>query len=168
LTAHEHIQERTRTVTWGDPLLSAQAATTMSGIDFLQAMIDGQYPPPPIAVLLNFSLAEVSPGRAVFEVEPAEYHYNPIGVVHGGLIATLADSALGCAVQSTLPAGVGYTTLELHVNLTRALTMDTGRVRCEANVLHVGRRVATAEAKVTDASGKLYGHATTTCIILSQ
>jgi uncharacterized protein (TIGR00369 family) len=114
---------------------------------------------------MNFGLAELEEGRAVFTVEPAEYHYNPIGVVHGGLAATLLDSAMGCAVHSTLPAGAGYTTLEVKVNFVRPLTAETGEVRCEAEVIHVGGRTATAEGKVLDASGKLYAHATTTCII---
>ncbi|HEY0035194.1 MAG TPA: PaaI family thioesterase, partial [Longimicrobium sp.] len=94
-----------------------------------------------------------------------EYHYNPIGVVHGGLAATMADSAMGCAVHSTLPAGAGYTTLEFKINFVRPLTRDTGRVLCEARTIHVGGRVATAEARVTDAEGRLYAHATTTCMV---
>jgi uncharacterized protein (TIGR00369 family) len=114
---------------------------------------------------MNFQIAELSEGRAVFTVEPAEYHYNPIGVVHGGLAATLLDSAMGCAVHSTLPAGVGYTTLEIKVNYIRAMTAETGLVRCEAQVIHVGGRTATAEGRVIDSSGKLYAHATTTCMI---
>lgn len=156
---------RTLTVTWDDPMVYVQHAATMSGLEIMQAMIAGQFPPPPIARLMNFTLGEVDKGRAVFTAEPAEYHYNPIGVVHGGLISTLLDSALGCAVHTTLPAGVLYTTLELHVNFVRPLTQHTGPVRCEAQVLHSGRRMATAEAKVTDAGGKLYGHGTTTCMI---
>ena len=102
----------------------------------------------------------------VFAVEPAKYHYNPIGVVHGGLAATLLDSAMGCAVQSLLPAGTGYTTLEMKVNLVWALTVETGEAHAEAKVIHMGGRIATAEGKVVDRSGKLYAHATTTCIIL--
>lgn len=156
---------RTRTITWDDPMICAQAATQMAGLDFLRAMIAGQFPPPPIAITLDFRLVEVDAGRAVFACTPSEFHYNPIGVVHGGLISTLCDSALGCAIQSMQPLGMAYTTLELHINLTRALTRETGEIRCEANVLHSGRRMATAEAKVTDAKGKLYGHATTTCLV---
>jgi uncharacterized protein (TIGR00369 family) len=114
---------------------------------------------------MNFRIAELSEGHAVFVVEPAEYHYNPIGVVHGGVAATLLDSAMGCAVHSTLPAGVGYTTLEIKVNYIRAMSSETGLVRCEANVIHVGDRTATAEGKIVDEKGKLYAHGTTTCII---
>jgi uncharacterized protein (TIGR00369 family) len=158
-------QSRTRTYSWQDPMPTAQAAQTMRGLDFLNAMLAGQFPKPPIAETLDFTLIEVSEGHAVFGGTPAEFHYNPIGMVHGGLVATLLDSALGCAVQTTLPAGMAYTTLELHVNLTRALTKDTGEIRVEANVLHAGRRMATAEAKVFDMRGKLYGHGTTTCLV---
>ena len=158
-------ETRTRTVTWHDPMLNASAARTMSGIDFLRAMIRGEIPAPPLAMTLDFRLLEVEPGRAVFGCEPAEFHYNPIGVVHGGLAATLCDSAMGCAVQSILPLGTAYTTVELHVNLVRALTKDTGYVRCEAETIHIGRQMATAQARLIDANGKLYAHATTTCLI---
>ena len=157
---------RTRAISWEDPLLAARAVREMSGIEALRAVASGALPPAPIAVLMGMGIAEVEEGRVVFTVEPAEYHYNPIGVVHGGLAATLLDSAMGCAVHSLLPAGTGYTTLEFKVNLVRALTIDTGEVRAEGNVLHMGGRVATAEGKIVDRSGKLYAHATTTCIIL--
>jgi len=156
---------RTRTYSWEDPLASARLAATMSGRDYLQAMLDGKIPQPPIAHTLDFRLVEFGDGRAVFAGTPSEFHYNPIGVVHGGLIATLLDSALGCSIHTLLPAGTGYTTLELHVNLVRPLTRDTGEIRCEGNVLHFGKRLGTAEAKVTDHAGKLYGHGTTTCMI---
>ena len=156
---------RTHTFSWEDPRALAEAARGLSGLEFLQKIVSGELPRPPISALMNFGLAEVSEGRAVFTVEPAEYHYNPIGVVHGGLAATLLDSAMGCAVHSKLPAGAGYTTLEVKVNYVRPLTAETGAVRCEAEVIHVGGRTATAEGKVLDAAGRLYAHATTTCII---
>ena len=156
---------RTRTYSWGDPMLGPQLAGNMSGMEYLQAMLDGKFPPPPIAQTLDFTLAEIAEGRAVFACTPSEFHYNPIGVVHGGLIATLLDSALGCCVHTLLPAGASYTTLELHVNLVRPLTRETGEIRCEGNILHFGKRMATAEAKVVDRAGKLYGHGTTTCMI---
>jgi uncharacterized protein (TIGR00369 family) len=158
-------KKRTRTTSWEDPMTGAALGATMSGIEYLQAMLAGKIPAPPIAVTMDFRLAEVSEGRAIFTGTPAEFHYNPIGVVHGGLVATLLDSALGCSIHSMLPAGTGYTTLELHVNFVRPLTRDTGEIRCEANVLHIGRRLGTAEAKVLDIAGKLYGHGTTTCMI---
>jgi uncharacterized protein (TIGR00369 family) len=156
---------RTRTFTWQDPLPSAAAARTMSGIDFLRAIANGDIPIPPIGMTLDYQLLEVEPGRAVFGCQPAEFHYNPIGVVHGGLAATLCDSALGCAIQSMLPLGMAYTTIELHVNLVRALTRDTGYVRADAEAIHVGRQIGTAQARLSDAGGKLYAHATTTCLI---
>jgi uncharacterized protein (TIGR00369 family) len=158
-------QLRTRTIIWEDPLASAHKGRTMSGLDYLRAIQSGEIPPPPIAVLLGMGIAEVEEGRAVFTARPAEYHYNPIGVVHGGLAATLLDSAMGCAVHSTLPAGAGYTTLEIKVNYVRAITSETGEVRCEAKIIYQGGRTATAEGRITDASGKLYAHGTTTCII---
>jgi uncharacterized protein (TIGR00369 family) len=101
----------------------------------------------------------------VFEFEPAEFHYNPIGVVHGAMAGMLLDSTMGCSVQSTLPAGVGYTTLEFKVNMVRPVTLKTGLMRAEGRVIHVGTRVATAEGKLIDAAGKIYAHATTTCLI---
>ena len=151
-----HISERSRTVTWDDPRPGARAARTMSGLEYLQAMQRGDLPDPPIMRLLAIEFVEAEAGRVVFAVTPAEFHYNPIGSVHGGLAATLCDSAMGCAVHSALPAGDGYTTLELKVNLVRPLTVETGQVTCEGRVLHLGARVATAEARVTDAAGRLY------------
>lgn len=157
---------RTRTITWEDPVPGARIGRTMSGLDYLKALQEGVIPPPPIAVLIDMSIVEVSEGRVVFAVQPAEYHYNPLGTVHGGLAATLLDSAMGCAVHSTLPAGTGYTTLELKVNYLRPMTRETGPVYCEGKVIHVGGRIATAEGRLTDADGNLYAHGTTTCIIL--
>jgi uncharacterized protein (TIGR00369 family) len=115
--------------------------------------------------VLGFRLVEVEPGRAVFEFEPAEFHYNPIGVVHGAMAGMLLDSAMGCCVQTKLPAGTGYTTLEFKVNLVRAITMKTGPMRAEGTIIHVGSRVAAAEGKLVDAGGKIYAHATTTCLV---
>jgi len=157
---------RAREVTWQDPLELAKAARSMAGIEFLRAMRDGKLPPPPIARLLGFTLVEVEPGRAVFEVIPGEQHYNPIGVVHGGLAMTLLDSAMGCSVQTQMPAGGGYTTLEAKTNLVRAISAETGLLRAIGKVVHVGKRIATAEARLEDKAGKLYAHATTTCIVL--
>jgi uncharacterized protein (TIGR00369 family) len=159
-------QNRTRTVTWKDPRPLAEAGRGVSGLEFLQRIVSGELAPPPFAALLNFDLVEVSEGHATFAVNPAEYHYNPIGVVHGGLAATLLDSAMGCAVHSMLPAGAGYTTLEIKVNFIRAMTAETGRVRCEAKIVHSGARTATAEGRIVDEAGKLYAHGTTTCLIL--
>jgi len=157
---------RSRTYTWDDPMPSAEAGRRLSGIEYLRGFLDGTFPPAPMAQTLDMRFVEVEEGRAVFECEPDEYHYNPIGVVHGGLAATLLDSAMGCAVQSRLPDGTGYTTLEIKVNYLRALTSTTGTVRAEGRVIKVGGRVAIAEGRITDAVGNLYAHGTTTCLIL--
>ena len=159
---------RVRTVTWGDPMVGAEAAGEMSGLEFLRAISRGELSGVPMADLMGFELHEVEEGRVVFECVPAEYHYNPIGTVHGGLAATLFDSAMGCAVHTTLPAGVGYTTVELKVNFLRPITARTGRLLCEGKTIHVGGRLATAEARLLDEAGKLYGHATTTCMIFRE
>ncbi len=159
-------EPRSLTFTWEDPMLSAGKGRAMSGIEYLGAMVRGELQGAPIAHLLGIRILEVDVGRVVFAVEPGEQHYNPMGSVHGGLSATLFDSAMGCAVLSTLPAGTFFTTLELKVNFVRAMSRDTGLVRCEASIIHAGSRVATAEARLTGADGKLYGHATTTCMIL--
>jgi uncharacterized protein (TIGR00369 family) len=153
-------------VEWDDPQALATAGRTMAGIDFMRAIRDGRLPAPPIARLMGFSLVEVEPGRAVFEVTPGERHYNPIGVVHGGLAMTLLDSAMGCAVHTQMPLGSGYTTLEAKTNLVRAITAETGKLRAIGTTLHVGKRMATAEGRLEDAAGKLYAHASTTCIVL--
>ena len=160
--------ERTRTITWEDPHALANAAAGLSGLEYLHKIVAGELAPPPIGLLLDFRIAEISEGHAVFLVTPAEFHYNPIGVVHGGVAATLLDSAMGCAVHSTLPAGASYTTLEIKVNYVRAMSAETGEVRCEAKIIHVGGRTATAEGKIVDAGGKLYAHATTTCVIFRR
>ena len=157
---------RTAEVKWHDPVELAQAARSMAGLEFLRAMRDGRLPHPPICTLLGYTLTEVEPGHAVFEITAGERHYNPIGVVHGGIAMTLLDSAMGCAVQTKMPAGGGYTTLEAKTNLVRAITSETGRLRAIGKVVHAGKRVATAEARLEDPSGKLYAHASSTCIVL--
>lgn len=159
---------RTRTITWADPSVGASAAKTMSGIEYLRAMMRRELPAPPIASVLDFEMTEVERGHTVVEVMPAEYHYNPIGVVHGGLAATVLDSAMASAVHTTLPAGSGYATLEFKVNLVRPLTADVGRLRAIADVVHDGGRIATAEARLVDARGVLYAHATETCLIVEH
>lgn len=159
---------RTRSYEWADPTQTVAAAMQTSGLEFLRQLVTGDMPPPPMARTLGMSLVEVTEGRAVFAVEPAEWHYNPMGVVHGGLAATVLDSALGCSVQSTLPAGTGYTTVELKVNMVRAITDTSGPLRAEATIVHRGRRMATAEGRLTDADGRLYAHGSTTCMILGH
>jgi uncharacterized protein (TIGR00369 family) len=158
---------RRRELVWQDPLPSAATGATMAGLDYMKALIAGEVPPPPIAVTMNFTPVEVEEGHAVFEGEPAEEHYNPIGVVHGGYASTLLDSALGCAVHTTLPVGSIYTTLTIEVKLVRPITRDTGAVRATAEVIHRGRRQQTAEAKLVAVdSGKLLATGTTTCMIM--
>jgi uncharacterized protein (TIGR00369 family) len=160
--------QRTRTFTWQDPMGTAELAREHSGMEVLQAVIDGTVGPPPMADLLGMTLVEVQEGRAVFAVEPAEWMYNPIGSVHGGIAATLLDSCMGCAIHSTLAAGVGYATSDLQIRYARGTTVETGRVLAEGNVVHAGRRLATAEGRLTvEATGKLIAHATTACILIS-
>jgi uncharacterized protein (TIGR00369 family) len=158
---------RTRELTWQDPMPTAKLGMEMAGLEYMQAVTAGELPPPPIAVLLRMGPIEVSEGHAVFSGEPGEEHYNPIGVVHGGYAATLLDSALGCSVHTTLARGEAYTSLGLEAKYVRAITRDTGEVRCESHVVYRGRRQATAEAQLTDAAtGKLLAHGTTTCLIM--
>ena len=163
--AGEHEPLRAHTFRWEDPEPGRCAMQSMSGLHYLQAMASGQLPAAPIAAVMNMRIVEVEEGRIIFEAEPAEYHYNPIGTVHGGFAATLLDSALGCAIHSILPAGTGYTTLEIKVNYVRPLTNKVGKVSCEGSVIHAGGRIATAEARLTDAHDRLYAHGTTTCMI---
>lgn len=158
-------KERTLSVTWEDPVALANAGASLSGIEFLGALAAGEIPAPPMARLLGFQIQEVGDGRAVFTVEPGEQHYNPIGVVHGGLAATILDSAMGCAIHTRLPKGRAYSTLEIKVNYVKALKRETGRVWAHASVLHFGGKVATAEGRIVDDSGQLYAHGTTTCIL---
>ena len=140
----------------------------MDGLSMLQAMLRGELPHAHIARTLDFLLVEVAHGSAVFQGTPGEAHLNPMGSVHGGWYATLLDSALGCAVHSALPRGKGYTTLELKVNLIRALTPQVPRVRAEGRVIHLGGQTATAEARLVGPDGKLYAHASTTCLVFAQ
>ncbi|MER7540762.1 PaaI family thioesterase [Streptomyces sp. NPDC097704] len=156
---------RSRTVEWEDAGATARAAMSMEGIDFLREMVAGRLPGPPIAALLGFTLETVEPGRAVFAMEPGEEHYNPIGSVHGGVYATLLDSAAGCAVHSTLPRGTAYTSLDLSTRFLRPITRDTGKIRAVGTVLSQGRRTALAEAGLYDAEDRLLGHATSTCML---
>ncbi len=158
--------KRSLTVSWQDPLTMAQAARGMAGIDFLRGVRDGTIQPAPIQELIGMKLVEVEPGRAVWQFTPGEQHYNPIGTMHAGVTATLLDSAMACAVHSTIPLGKGYTTLEFKINLVGAVTTKSGVLRAVGKVVHGGKSTSTAEARLEDAAGKLYAHATTTCIIL--
>jgi uncharacterized protein (TIGR00369 family) len=155
---------RTRVVTWTAPYVDPIEISHLSGLDYLHRLLQSDHIPP-IGATLDFRPVRFAHGLAVFEGTPAEFHYNPIGVVHGGFAATLLDSALGCAVHTTLQAGMAYTTVELKINYVRPLLMSTGTVTCEGKTIHVGGHIATAEARLTDSAGKLYAHGTTTCLI---
>ena len=153
-----------RLVSFG--VTDVKTATSMSGIEFLHAMMSGKLPAPPICEVLDFLLVEAEQGRAVFEGIPSDRFRNPLGTVHGGWMSTLLDSALGCAVHTTLKAGQGFTTVDLAVSFVRAVHESAGKMRCEAKVIHSGGRIATAEARLVDAAGKLYAHGTTTCLVM--
>ncbi len=156
---------RTRTFSWSDPGPVHHSLRSLSGVEFLKKIASGELPPPPMAQLMNIRLSEVEQGRIVFEGTPEEYHYNPLGVVHGGMTATLLDSALGCCVNSCLEAGDIYTTLELKVNYLRPITLDTGKVRAIATVVHIGRTTALVEGKVVDHADRIHAYASSTCLI---
>jgi uncharacterized protein (TIGR00369 family) len=158
---------QTRTYQYSEPKAPPTDVATLPGVEVMKRVRSGEIAAPPIASTLDFTLTHVEPGLAVFEGMPAEWMYNPLGTVHGGWMATLLDSALGCAVHSALPAGATYTTATLEVKFVRAVTASTGRVRAEGRVVHVGGRIATAEARlVTVDGGKLLATATTTCAVL--
>lgn len=152
-------------LTYGVPAMEELSSRT--GLEFLQAIRDGELPQAPIAEVLGLRLTEVAEGRAVFVGVPSLSYYNPIGSVHGGWYGTLLDSCMACAVQSTLAKGAAYTTAEFSVNLVRPITVETGAVAAEGRVLHAGRRVATADGRLTDANGNLLAHGTTTCMIMA-
>jgi uncharacterized protein (TIGR00369 family) len=152
---------------WKYGVVSPEALKSYDGLSFLKAIIDGTLPQAPLCEVLGFHLTEADSGRALFEGVPEFRHYNPIGTVHGGFAATLLDSALGCAIFSTIAKGEAWTTLELKFNLVRPLTKDTGPVRAEGRMVHRGRTVATSEGDLKDSTGKLYAHAPTTCMIFA-
>ena len=164
--AEEFLAARRRTVTWQDPLATAAALQAMSGAERVQAWGRGELPLPPVAALVGWTVRTVEEGQAVLELQPAEYHYNPFGTMHGGLLCSLFDEAMALAISSQLPAGVGATTLDLKATFLRPIRVATGAIRCEAESITVGGRVATAQARVVDADGRLYGHATSTWLVL--
>ena len=158
---------RERTYSWVDPKVYTDAAQGRSGLELFQYLLEINCPPPPIAQTLGFRLVEVDKGLAVFAIQPAEFLYNPIGSVHGGVYATLLDSAAGCAVHTTLAAGVNYTSLDLAVKFLRGMSADGGEVRAIGTVTHSGRRTALGEAKMVDSKGRLLATATSSCLILN-
>ena len=149
-------------------LASPEMLAGLNGLEVMQAMLAGRIPYPHIAQTLDFMLVEVSAGRAVFQGAPQLKHYNPLGSVHGGWYATLLDSALGCAVHTTMPAGRAYTTAELSLNIVRGATASTGPLRAIGTVVHSGRQLATAEGRIVGPDGKLYAHGTTTCLVFGM
>ncbi|MFD9541469.1 PaaI family thioesterase [Streptomyces sp. NPDC060022] len=158
---------RSRTYEWQDPAVTAAAVGRGTGLEFLRDIAAGRLPGPPVGATVDFTLDDVEHGRAVFSLLPGEEHYNPIGSVHGGIFATLLDSAAGCAVQSTLPRGTGYTSLDLTVKFLRPVTVETGRVRAVGRVVSSGRRTALAEAQLFDTADRLLAHATSSCLLFS-
>jgi uncharacterized protein (TIGR00369 family) len=157
--------ERSKTITWHEPGPSTAKGLTMAGLDYLQAMADGRLPQPPISGLMQFAIDEVENGRVVFTCSPDESAYNPIGAIHGGLICTLLDSVTGCAVHSTLPAGKGYTSIEIKVNYLKAVRLSSGLLTATGTVVKSGSRVGFSEGVVSDESGAVVATATSTLLI---
>lgn len=157
--------DNSRVVSWDDPHELGRQARELSGLEFLRGLIASERRVP-IGMTLGFRLVEVEEGRAVFEAEAGPWTYNPIGSVHGGWYAAVLDAPLGCALHSTLPAGVGYTTLEMKVSLVRPVRPDTGALRAVGTIVHRGQRTGVTEARMEDARGRLYAHGTSTCLIL--
>jgi len=161
-------RSRTRTISWRDPAISAEAARTLRGSDFVGGIISGEIPAPPTFELIGFRLIEVEPGEVSGQFEPAEFHYNPLGGVHGGIVCFVLDSVMGLAVHSQLPAGRWFATLEMKTQLVRPISESTASLFALGKVVHPGARIATAESRLVDKSGKLFAHGTATCMILSK
>lgn len=157
---------RQRSFEWSDPVETASIGAGLSGLEFFAAMAEGRVPPPPIMQALDMSGFAFEEGRMVFRLTPQEFHYNPLGTVHGGVFAALLDSACGCAVHTRLPAGVFYTSLDLSVKFLRPVSIATGEITAEGTVVHLGRRMALAEARILDADGKVYATANSSCLIM--
>jgi uncharacterized protein (TIGR00369 family) len=166
MTAHEHDPTRRREVTWQNPLAAAARGAAMSGRQHLEAMLAGELPPPPISELLRFRLTRVDDGAVEFVCTPDESMYNPIGGVHGGVMCTLLDSVIGCAVQTTLPAGTGYTSVEIKISYLRPLRADSGELTAVGRVVKPGRRVAFGDGEVRDGEGRLVATGSGTCLLL--
>jgi uncharacterized protein (TIGR00369 family) len=169
LTADQHRAEwgdrRTKVVAWHDPAPTTAKGLSMSGIDYLRAMVDGALPPPPISGLMDFGMVSAEPGRVVFSCQPDESAYNPIGAIHGGLVCTLLDSVAGCALHSTLPQGKGYTSIEIKVNYLKAVRPTSGPLLATGTVVKAGSRVGFTEGVVTDAGGSVVATATSTLLV---
>ncbi|HEX3796304.1 MAG TPA: PaaI family thioesterase [Acidimicrobiales bacterium] len=161
-------EERRKTVVWHDPMRTVAAGVSLSGLDFLRSIRDGATPPPPMAALFGMQVREVDVGRVVFECDPDESTYNPVGTVHGGLVCTLADSVAGCAVHSTLEAGFVFTSIDITVNYLRPVTSQSGTLRAVGIVTKPGRRVAFASVEIFDGSQKLVATATSSCLVMER
>ena len=159
--------ERSRTITWDDPKPPLAASRDLDGLAYLRALLAGTYPPPPISRLMNFWIVSADPGAAVFECEPGEYHDNPLGMVHGGLACTLLDTVVGCAAHTTLPKGVGYTSIDLNVSYLRPITSTSGVIRATGRVVKGGQRVIFARGLIEDAAGRTLATATSSLLVLS-
>jgi uncharacterized protein (TIGR00369 family) len=158
-------ERRSKVVEWHDPAPTTERGLSMAGVDYLNAMIDGTLPPPPISGLMEFTLVSATPGKVVFTCRPDESAYNPIGAVHGGLVCTLLDSVAGCALHSTLPQGKGYTSIEIKVNYLKAVRLGSGLLTATGTVVKSGSRVGFTEGVVTDASGAVVATATSTLLV---
>ncbi|MBU2548455.1 MAG: PaaI family thioesterase [Proteobacteria bacterium] len=159
---------RSRTITWEDPAIGLEAAQSLSGMEYLNQLMQGRIPMSPFMRLVGIRLVEAEPGRVLFEFNPEEHHYNVANTVHGGAHSTLLDHVMGHAVHSTLPVEYAYTTLEIKVNFVRPITDRSGTVFCEGRVVHPGRRIATAEGRLTDRDGQIFSHGLTTCLVFSK
>ena len=156
---------RQRTYGWEDPAPLASQAKQLAGLDFLERMINAEFPLPPLIHTLDFKVSGIQPGRAVFSFQPQEFHYNPLGSVHGGVITAILDSAMGCALHSVLPLGTGYTSVDIKVNFLKPINIKTGSLKAVGTIINQGNRTALLEGRLTDENDKLYAHATSTCMI---
>lgn len=160
--------DRNKIITWDDPKSCTRDAANITGLDYLKSIKNGNLNPPPVAMLVGYKIIDVAYGHAIYELNPEEYHYNPFSSVHGGIISTLLDTAMTASVLSTLQKGIICSTIEIKVNFTRPVTSGTGRLRCEAKPLHVGKRIATVEGKIKGNDGRLYAHGTSTCSLFKK
>lgn len=164
----ERIKQRERSYSWGNPLEGVTLSAALSGMEYLQAIQRGEAPASPLVNTLDFSLGELEEGKVSFYFEPQEFHYNPNGSVHGGVITSILDSAMGCALHTLLPAGTGYTTLELKVNFLKKAVIGSGLLTATGSIIHLGKSTALVEASLTDENGKKYAHAVSTCMVLKS
>jgi uncharacterized protein (TIGR00369 family) len=165
MTQTQDAAQRTRTFGWTDPAQTTALIGRRAGLDLLRAMSAGELPPPPIMQLIDMAGMTAEEGSVTVTLDPQEFHYNPLGTMHGGVIATLLDTAAACSVHTTLAAGVGYTSLDLNVKFLRPVTLASGRLTCTGTVLQRGRRTALAEARLTDAEGRLAAQAMSSCLL---